>query len=92
MTKATFERVYSPPPHSATSPFPILPAASTRLSQATSFRIEVPGTLIGAIGYEGWGYGLGSVSEQLSDGVYAVGSRLISLPSLFHSNVKGGVW
>lgn len=63
MTKGTFDKVYGALGAAATSPFPLRGSASTRLTQADSAMIEVPGAINGALSYQGWGYGRGAVSS-----------------------------
>lgn len=64
MTKETAALVYADEPEFPTSPFPLRSVADTRLKQAASAALEVPGSIIGTLGYQRWGYGLGSVSSR----------------------------
>lgn len=70
MTKATFDDLAGADPEYPTSPFPLDDITDTRLKQSASKKVEVPGSLIGTLGYQRWGYGLGSVS--LSSGSQTV--------------------
>lgn len=62
MSKKTINQLYKSASQLPTSPFPVRHGANPRLKLNSSVCVEVPGLCSGQIGYQGWGFGLGSVS------------------------------
>lgn len=62
VTLETYKKIYADAPSTPASPFPLKKSAHTRLKMGAVELLEVPGSINGALGFQRWGYGLGSVS------------------------------
>lgn len=67
MTKSDYDEwiALASAPATPQSPFPLRENTHTRLKLEKSKLVNVPGSINGKLGYQRWGYGLGSVSARL---------------------------